>query len=121
MQSLLPSSRYLRLLISPARSLPSFTEDDFRHPTTSILLLEWRAARIVEEHARTVDDSDASINQRVAKAVTEAFIAAQIGEIINTLGPTGMKERERNIVGKVYLLVSFISAIPYHFFNADHM
>lgn len=103
-QSLLPSSRYLRLLIPPTRSLPSFTEDDFRSPTTSILLLEWRAALIVEKNARTVDDPDASINQRVAKAVTEAFIAAQIGEIINTLGSTGMTESEQIIVGKVYLL-----------------
>jgi acyl-CoA oxidase len=121
MQSLLPSSHYLRLLIPPTRSLPSFTEHDFRYPSTSILLLEWRAALIVEEHARTVDDSDASIYQRVAKAVTEAFIAAQIGEIINTLGSTGMKEREQIIVGKVYLLVSFVSAIPYNFFNVDHV
>ena len=121
MESLLPSLHYLCLLIPPTRSLPSFTEHNFRYPTTSILLLEWCAALIVEEHARTIDDSDASINQHIAKAITEAFIAAQMGEIIDTLGSTGMKEREQIMVGKVYLLVSFISTIPYHFFNVDHV
>jgi acyl-CoA oxidase len=73
----------------------------------SILLLEWRAALLVREHSRTVSEPDASVNQRVSKAVTEAFIAAQVGEIIDSLS---LPANSTSSVRELYLLVSlFVS------------
>ncbi|KAF5376636.1 hypothetical protein D9615_007859 [Tricholomella constricta] len=89
--SLSPSSNYLRLLLPPSQP-PQVTDSAWHDPAFAITLLEWRAAILVREHARTFADPDASVNQRVAKAVTEAFIAVQVGEIMKNLtlpAPTG--------------------------------
>ncbi|TFK36086.1 peroxisomal oxidase [Crucibulum laeve] len=104
--SLSPSSNYLRLLINPKTapltSAPAAAA--WKDPATAVLLLEWRAALIVHEYAKHVKDPDASVNQRVAKAVTEAFVGAQVAEIIKGLENSGMGEKERKTVEKVYLL-----------------
>lgn len=62
------------------------------HPTwsnwrTSVALLELRAAKMVEDRfmAEKSGNVDASFNQRISRAVTEAYVAAQIGEMIETL------------------------------------
>ena len=49
-------------------------------------------------------DVDASINQRLAKAVTEAFVAAQVGEMIKNL--TALPSEDARAVGYLYRLVS---------------
>jgi hypothetical protein len=71
--------------------------------TALVQLLEWRAARIVQELARNPDVVDASMNQRVSKAVTEAFVAAQVAEIVADLT---LPSTEREVVTDVYKLVS---------------
>ncbi|KAF8056038.1 peroxisomal oxidase [Lyophyllum atratum] len=98
--SLSPSSHYLRLLL-PSNQPPTATDASWQDPAFAISLLEWRAALLVQEHAQTFEIPDASVNQRVSKAVTEAFIAVQVGEIIANLvlsAPT------REVVRSLYTL-----------------
>jgi hypothetical protein len=101
--TLSPSSYYLRLLLEPTSKPLDLSESSWQDPATSILLLEWRAALLVHEHSRTVAEPDASVNQRVSKAVTEAFIAAQVGEIINSLS---LPADSTPSVRALYILVS---------------
>lgn len=77
---------------------------DLRDPATAIYLLELRAALIVHEHAQNSADPDASANQRVSKAVAEAFIATEVRGMID--GLTALQEKDRVVVTKVFLLVS---------------
>ncbi len=100
---LTPSSSYLRFLVSVPAVSPSLSTQDLRDPTTAILLLELRAALIVQEYAQNATEPDASANQRISKAVTEAFIAARVREMID--GLTTLQERDRVVMAKVFLLV----------------
>lgn len=101
-----PSTAYLRLLVgnTTAPSVPP--ESAWQEPTTTIQLLEWRAALLVREFAKNLDDPDASAGQRVAKAVTEAFVAARVGDIIQSL-PEALEghQKDTKVLGKIYLLV----------------
>jgi acyl-CoA oxidase len=81
----------------------SFSAQELRDPATAILLLELRAALVVQEHAQSSGDVDASVNQRASKAITEAFIAAQVGQMIN--GLSALQDKDREVVTKVFLLV----------------
>jgi acyl-CoA oxidase len=45
-----------------------------------------------------------SINQRLAKAVTEAFVTTQVGEMINNLAHLPWEDAK--VVGSLYRLVS---------------
>ncbi|KAJ7617161.1 peroxisomal oxidase [Roridomyces roridus] len=105
------TSKYLRLLLDPSLRPPtaSFTpvDDVVSISTTVISLLEWRAAGLVKEAAQTHKDGtpDATATQRVAKAVTEAFVSARVGEMIGELPvKLGRGTREAGVVGKVYVL-----------------
>ncbi|KAJ3503355.1 hypothetical protein NLJ89_g8475 [Agrocybe chaxingu] len=100
--SLSPSSAYLRYLVNPPAVPSAFAEKEWRDPVTSILVLELRAALVVRELAQNVDIQDASVNQRVSKAVTEAFVATQVGDMIKN----GLKlpENDGKVVSKVFLL-----------------
>ncbi|KAF7343923.1 Acyl-coenzyme A oxidase [Mycena venus] len=98
-----PTSHYLRLLLDKDLVPPELNPASWTQAGTAILLLEWRAALIVHECAQTLKEPDATATQRVSRAVTEAFVAARVGEMIESLG-TVLKEREAKIVGKVYLL-----------------
>ena len=63
-------------------------------------------------------DVDASVNQRVSKAVTEAFIAVQVAEMMKGLENVGIKGNDAAVVRKVYLLVGhFITAFPFPLFR----
>ena len=121
--SLSPSSNYLSLLLDPPSrvSNPSLSIQDLTtDPNISIHLLELRAALIVQDHAKNIqatdkdDDADitmvldASVNQRISKAVTEAFVAVQVaGMMKGLLMESGdMKGNDVNVIQKVYLLVS---------------
>ncbi|KAF9484218.1 peroxisomal oxidase [Pholiota conissans] len=99
--SLSPSSFYLRYLVTPPAIPAALSSEDLRDPATAILLLELRAALIVHDHANK-EDVDASANQRVSKAVTEAFIATQVGEMIK--GLSALSKKDRGVVTKVFLL-----------------
>ncbi|KAG2145426.1 peroxisomal oxidase [Suillus bovinus] len=109
----LPSA-YLRLLSTTSEAPPQVTASTWHDVRSVILLLEWRAALMVKNFTRTPasGDVDASINQRLAKAVTEAFIAAQVGEMINNL--TNLPSEDARAVGclyRLYLLTSAESAL----------
>ena len=98
-----PSTYYLRLLVDPAARPPTLSTTVWSDVAVLVQLLEWRAACIVQELARNPDAGDASVNQRVSKAVTEAFIATQVAELIASLS---LPSAEREIVADVYRLVS---------------
>jgi len=97
-----PSSSYLRFLVSRPSAPPSLSAQDLRDPTSAIYLLELRAALMVHEHAQNAADPDASASQRVSKAVTEAFIAAQVRWMID--GLIALQDKDRIVVTKVFLL-----------------
>ena len=101
--SLSPSSYYLRLLLEPSNSPSELADSSWEDPVTSILLLEWRAAAIVHELTQNFSDPDASVIQRVSKAATEAYIAVQVGDIINNLA---LPHHETHVVRGLYRLVS---------------
>lgn len=106
--SLSPSSRYLRLLVPPASS-PAFTlsVEQWADPATCSLLLEWRAALLVSELAKNIKDMDASVYQRVSKAVSETFVGRQVVEMIGELETTfGGGLAEKTVLRKLYTLVS---------------
>lgn len=105
LKMLSPSSNYLRLLLKPSQPLQPLTDSSWKDPTVAILLLEWRAAVIVKEFAKHANDPDASANQRVSKAVTEAFVAVQVGLMIQELQ---LAETENCVIRDLYLLVSAI-------------
>ena len=98
-----PSTYYLRLLVDPAARPPTLSTTVWSDVAVLVQLLEWRAACVVQDLAQNPDAGDASVNQRVSKAVTEAFIATQVAEMIASLT---LPSAEREIVTDVYKLVS---------------
>ncbi|KAG1733523.1 acyl-CoA dehydrogenase/oxidase C-terminal [Suillus lakei] len=109
----LPSA-YLRLLSTAGEVPPQVTGSTWHDVHSVVLLLEWRAALMVKNFTQTQasGDVDASVNQRLAKAVTEAFVAAQVGEMINNL--TILPSEDAKVVGclyRLYLLTSAESAL----------
>lgn len=68
---------------------------------------------MVQDHAKNLatGEIDASVNQRVSKAVTEAFIAVQVGGMIKGLEDVGIKGNDADVVKKVYLLVGHFSLL----------
>ncbi|KAG1807865.1 peroxisomal oxidase [Suillus subaureus] len=109
----LPSA-YLRLLSTTGEAPPQVTASTWHDVQSVVLLLEWRAALMVKNFTQTPanGDVDASVNQRLAKAVTEAFIAAQVGEMINNLA--NLPSEDAKAVGclyKLYLLTCAESAL----------
>ena len=116
LSSLSPSSNYLRLLLTPPALHVSLSIQDFADSNTSILLLELRAALIVQDHAKNLatGDIDASVNQRVSKAVTEAFVAVQVAGMIKGLEDDKcVKGNDADVVKKVYLLVGHLSLFAF--------
>ncbi|KAJ7226961.1 peroxisomal oxidase [Mycena pura] len=101
--ALSPTSYYLRLLLVKNLLPPELSPASWKQPATTILLLEWRAALLVHESAQTIGQPDTLATQRVSRAVTEAFVAARVGEMIQGVGNT-LKPREADVVKKVYLL-----------------
>ena len=100
---LTPSTAYLRHLLAPPP--PSAKWDD---PQTAITLLEQRAALMVRDRALHLREPDASMDQRVSRAVTDAFVAAQVGEIIRTL-EADVGQRNAGVLRKLYNLVRVLS------------
>ena len=94
--------RYLRADASAGTPESALTPDRWGNPRRIVEVLERRAACMVRERARHAQDPDASMDQRVARAVTDAFVAAQVGATIHALG--GGKEAA--VLRKLYTLVS---------------
>ena len=53
--------------------------------------------------AQAKGDVDGNVNQRLARAVTEAFVVVQVGGMINNL--TALPSQEAKVVGRLYKLV----------------
>lgn len=109
----LPSA-YLRLLSTTSGAPPQVTASTWHDVRSVVLLLEWRAALMVKNFTQTPasGDVDANVNQRLARAITEAFVAAQVGEMINNL--TNLPSEDARVVGclyRLYLLTSAESAL----------
>jgi acyl-CoA oxidase len=104
--NLSPSNTYLRLLVGEYSSPSLPLDNGWQDPAVSILLLEWRAALLVRELAQHVDELDASAAQRTARAITEAFIAARVNEMIKEL-PEVLEGSQRSVkvLERLYLLV----------------
>ena len=98
-----PSSRYLRLLYPSSRD--NVASGDWADPRRSVNLLELRAVHMVRDYVKNEADPDASAAQRVSRAVTEAFVAAQVATFIQTL-PTHLPGKEAQIVKDLLTLVS---------------
>jgi len=96
-------SSYIRLL-NDKYPTPISDARTWQNPLAVIHLLEWRAALMLKSHVQTMDEPDANANQRLSKAVTDAYVAVQIGEMLDELGI--LPERERGVIGKLYHLVS---------------
>ncbi|KAF7297428.1 Acyl-coenzyme A oxidase [Mycena indigotica] len=99
-----PTSAYLRLLVEKDVLPPELSPASWRNVTIPILLLEWRAALLVHEAAQTIGQPDSTLTHRVSRAVTEAFVAGQVGQMIAALGSTALKPHEAEVVSKIYLL-----------------
>lgn len=125
-----PSSHYLRhlnagtILVSQAIS-----ENSWRDPATSILLLERRAALMVQDYAKSqtlkssgmkIDGQselgDANVNHRLSRAITESFVGVEVGKVIASLGNQQLNKRDNIALGKLFLLVRF-----FHVFRGTDM
>lgn len=102
---LTPSSAYLRLLVQDELTADTLSSTSWEDPRTAILLLEERAAAMVQERAKHRDAPDASSDHRVARAVVDAFVAVQVGENIRD-SESVVGGREAQVLKKLYLLVS---------------
>lgn len=102
-----PSTHYLRLLRENQPSPNTLVRDGT--PESYILLLEWRAALMVRERSMHQQETDTNVDQRVAKAVTEAFVANQVGDMIKNSSLHG--ERDTKVLRDLYTLVSFLSSL----------
>ncbi|CAL1698461.1 unnamed protein product [Somion occarium] len=107
-----PSSLYLRLLLkddtNALTALISWT-----NPRDLVDLLERRALCLVQHHVEHINDADASADQRVSRAVTESFAAAQVLVFIKEL-PAALAATDASIITDLltlYLLTTLESAL----------
>ncbi|KAI8996281.1 acyl-CoA oxidase [Trametes punicea] len=100
---LTPSTSYLHTLVQGSQASPVSPSESWDDPKTSISILEKRAAAMVEERAKQRSDPDAGSDHRVAGAVTDAFVAVRVGEIIQDMERT-VGGREAFVLKKLYLL-----------------
>ncbi|KAI1785435.1 peroxisomal oxidase [Ganoderma leucocontextum] len=99
-----PSDAYLRWLAEDSANLKDGKrEEGWGDTRTAIEVLERRAACVVRERATHAADPDASMDQRVARAVTDAFVAVQVGEIVRGL-EDGVGGKEAAVLRKLYTL-----------------
>lgn len=109
---------YIRLLHGEKVNIlgTEFEAPDWTDSQVVINILEWRAARAVQAHAvsQKSDTTDAGSNQRVSRAVSEAYVAAQVGEMRYSMGRAGVgKESESLLKSLLHLVSPFIAlSIP---------
>ncbi|KAL0952548.1 hypothetical protein HGRIS_006806 [Hohenbuehelia grisea] len=122
--ALSPSTAYLRLLLpalpSNPSAIPKITESRWENPTDVILLLEWRAALVVQALAKEVEahpsesvsgSVDAGAVQRAARAITDAFVAARVGTMIQECPLQGEAGKAVKGLYMLYLLTSLESGL----------
>ena len=97
-------SNYLRLLSGGQSSRPVMSTTMWQDHAAIIHLLEWRAALAVQSAAQNLNHPDAGINHRLSKAIAEAFVATQVGDMVATLNE--LPHNERRALRDLYLLVS---------------
>jgi acyl-CoA oxidase len=99
-------SNYLRLNGSQL-SRPVISTAMWQDHAAIIHLLEWRAALAVQSAAQNLDHPDAGINRRLSKAITEAFVATQVGDMVSNLNQ--LSQNEASALGNLYLLYLLIT------------
>lgn len=109
-----PSTKYLRALTDTTPlpvATPSTTPlsawtavGPWADPQTAVRVLELRGAYVARDYAKHVGDADASAAQRVSKAVTEAFVAGQIGSYMGELRKQ-LPTREAGVIRDLLTLV----------------
>ena len=109
--SLTPTTAYLHHLLCGAQKGRT-TSLSWRDTHACVELLEQRAIAVVRERAQHELDADASADQRVSRAVTEAFVAEQVEKFISGL-QSDLSGREAAIIGDVLHLVRSPPSIPY--------
>ncbi|EJF61379.1 peroxisomal oxidase [Dichomitus squalens LYAD-421 SS1] len=91
--ALTPSAAYLRLLVAQDAEAQAEAEAE----------AEAKGGWGTRERARHARDPDASMDQRVSRAVTDAFVAVQVSEIVRGLeGDVG--EKDAAVLRKLYTL-----------------
>lgn len=95
-------SSYIRLL-NDKYPMPIADVRTWQNPPAVIHLLEWRAALMLKSYVQNRDELDANANQRLSKAVTDAYVACRLGDVLEGLV---LPDKERNAIGKLYHLVS---------------
>lgn len=106
-------SNYLRFLRAGQFSRPVISTWMWQDHAAIIHLLEWRAALAVESAAKNLDHPDAGINQRLSKAITEAFVATQVGALVSDLNQ--VPRNEASALGDLYLLVRSYDSVKHIF------
>ena len=96
-------SNYLRLLCGSQLSRPVISTTMWQDHAAIIYLLEWRAALAVQGAGQNLDHPDAGINHRLSKAITEAFVATRVGDMVSDLSQ--LSQNEASALGDLFLLV----------------
>lgn len=92
-------------LLKDTVSRPSVDMTMWEDPEAVIHLLEWRAALMLRDFVQTMDELDSSATQRLARAITDAFISVKIRDFVS--GLRELPPGECNAVRGLYHLVSF--------------
>jgi acyl-CoA oxidase len=102
-----PSSYYLRHVARAGQKAPSGPYE-WHNPQTAIKLLEWRAALMVQSFARNAKTTgaDGGVYYRLSRAITEAFIAARVGDMITEIKLNANEKRVLNQLLNLYLLTT---------------
>jgi len=106
-------SPFTRFLQHISENSPYLQPTSWHEPHNAVRILEKRALYIVRDHARHEHNPDASAAQRVARAVTEAFVAAQVEQFIQDV-PSQLPGTEAHAVADLlllYLLTSVENAL----------
>ena len=102
--ALTPSSRYLRTL-NDTQAAIQYTS--LKDPKVLLDLLERRAAHSVRHLANNLNNPDASAYQRVSRAVSEAFVAAQTLNSIEAVKANFVKGNS-NLLINLFILVGYV-------------
>ena len=103
-------SNYLRLLRTPDQpNRPVINATTWQDHAAIAYLLEWRAALAVESAAQNLEHPDPGINRRLSKAVTDAFVATQVGTMVSDLNQ--LPQNEASALGDIYLLVRLCHSV----------
>lgn len=107
-ENLTPFMGFLRLVRRRA-ALPNNavrTTPDWGNWTTAVSVLEWRAAKIVEDRAdaEARKEVDSNSDQRTARAITEAYVAKQVTMFIESI-PRHLPEASGRILKALFKLV----------------